>query len=130
MESSGKTKLVALGADTLADALLDLAVRVDAVDDLIEQLIATPKENIQRYKAKLNRIQARERFISWRESAAYAHELEILLADLQSGVDEPKLGVELLASFYEADSAVFDQCDDSSGNVGGVYHSEARQHAI
>lgn len=127
MESSRKTKLVALGADTLADALLDLAVRLDAADDLIEQLIATPKENVRRYKSKLAGLKRRERFISWRESAAYAHELEMLVADLRSGVDEPKAGVELLTSFYEADSAVFDQCDDSSGNVSDVFRCDAKQ---
>jgi len=39
-----------LGAESLTDALLELAVRVEAADDLIERLIATPKGNIQRYK--------------------------------------------------------------------------------
>ncbi len=127
MGQERKLKLVALGAKILADALLDLAVRVDAADDLIKQLIATPQENVQRYKAKLASLKRRERFVSWRESTAYAHELEMLLADLRSGVDEPKLGVEFLASFYEADAAVFDQCDDSSGNVGDVFRYDAKQ---
>ena len=41
-----KQKLIALGADALADALLNIAVHSDEADDLIEQLIATPKENV------------------------------------------------------------------------------------
>jgi hypothetical protein len=127
MDKNRKSQLIALGVDTLAEALLELAGRADAANDLIEQLIATPKENIQRYRSKLARIKRRERFISWRESAAYAHELEMLVADLRSGVDDPKTGIELLASFYKADAAVFEQCDDSSGAVGNVYQYDARE---
>lgn len=127
MEKNRKIRLVALGADTLADALLELAGRVAAAGDLIDQLIATPKENIQRYKAKLARLKRRQRFISWRESSAYAHDLAMLIADLRSGVVDPKAGVELLAAFYKADSAIFDRCDDSSGTVAGVFRFDAKQ---
>jgi hypothetical protein len=50
-------------------------VRVEAADDLVERLIATPKENIHRYQAKLACLKRRQRFISWNESDAFAHEL-------------------------------------------------------
>ena len=52
--SDRKQKLIALGADVLAEALLNFAVHSDEADDLIEQLIATPKENVQRFKKKLS----------------------------------------------------------------------------
>jgi hypothetical protein len=42
-------------------------------------------------------------------------------------VDNPRAGVELAAAFYRADGAVFDQCDDSSGNVGDVFRVDARK---
>jgi hypothetical protein len=42
---------------------LSLAVHSDDVDDLIEQLIATPKENVQRFKKKLSGLKRRKRFI-------------------------------------------------------------------
>ena len=48
-----KQKLIDFGAEALAGALLTLAVHSDEADDLIEQLIATPKENVQRFKKKL-----------------------------------------------------------------------------
>lgn len=50
MADPRKQKLIDLGPDALADALLNLAVHFDEADDLIEQLIATPKENVQRFK--------------------------------------------------------------------------------
>jgi hypothetical protein len=116
-----KKKLIEKGPEILADALLELAQRVDAADDLVNRLIATPKENIRRYKTKLTSLNRRRRFISWKESAAFAQELMMLLEDLKSGVDNPRAGVELAAAFYQADGAVFDQCDDSSGNVSDVF---------
>ena len=126
MVADRRKKLTALGAEALADALLELAERVEVVDNLVERLIATPKENIQRYKEKLAELKHRQYFISWRESAAFAHELEMLLSDLASGVDDPRTGVELVAAFYRADGDILDQCDDSDGNVGNVFRYNAK----
>jgi len=126
MDETRKQKLIALGPDVLADAMLNLAVHSDAVEDLIEQLIATPKENVQRFKEKLSRLEHSSRFIDWRGSDSFARELEMLLQDLKSGVDDPLTGVELVADFYEADSTVFEMCDDSSGSIGDVFRYDAR----
>lgn len=122
-----KRKLVQLGAESLAEALLELAVRVDVADDLIERIIATPKENIQGFEAKLADLKRRKHFISWKESAAFAYELEMLLENLKSGVEDSRTGVELVAEFYKADRAIFEQCDDSSGNVGDVFRFSAKE---
>ncbi len=127
MADSRKQKLIDLGADALADALLNLAVHSDEADDLIEQLIATPKENVQRFKKKLSGLKRRKRFVSWRESASFSRELEMLLQDLKSGVDDPLTGVELVAAFYEADNTIFEMCDDSSGNIGDVFRYDAKE---
>jgi hypothetical protein len=127
MVTDRRKKLSALGAEVLADALLELAERVDVVDDLVERLIATPKENIQRYKEKLADLKRRQRFISWKESAAFAHELEMLLADLESGVDDPRIGLQLVVAFFQADCDIFERCDDSDGNVGTVFQYDAKE---
>ncbi len=44
METDRKKSLTDLGPEKLAEALLELAVRFDAADDLVERLVATPKE--------------------------------------------------------------------------------------
>jgi hypothetical protein len=67
------------------------------------------------------------RFIDWRGAAGFARELEMLLRDVKSGVDDPITGVELVAAFYEADNAVFEMCDDSSGNIGDVFRYDAKE---
>lgn len=127
MADSRKQKLIDLGAESLAGALLNLAVHSDEVDDLIEQLIATPNENVQRFKKKLSGLKRRKRFIGWRESASFAHELEMLLQDVKAGVNDPLTGVELVVAFYEADNTIFEMCDDSSGNIGDVFRYDAKE---
>ena len=126
-DNDRKQKLIDLGPDALADALLNLAVHSEEADDLIEQMIATPKENVQRFKKKLSGLKRRKRFIGWRESAGFSRELEMLLQDLKSGVDDPLTGVELVAAFYEADNTIFEMCDDSSGNIGDVFRYDAKE---
>ena len=122
-----KQKLIDLGSDSLADALLNLAVHSDEVDDLIEQLIATPKGNVQRFKKKLSGLKRSRRFIDWRGASSFARELEMLLQDLKAGVDDPFTGVKLVAAFYEADKTIFEMCDDSSGDIGDVFRYDARE---
>ncbi len=126
-ESNKKRRLADLGAEALADAFLELATHDDAADDLVERLIATPKENINRFKKKLSSLKRSRRFIQWGESAAFAHELETLLQDLKTGVDDPCLGAELSVAFYETDKGVLGNCDDSSGHVGDVYRFDAKE---
>jgi hypothetical protein len=127
MKNDCRQKLIDLGAETLADALLDLAVHYDEADDLIERLIATPKENIQRFKKKLAVLKRSRRFIDWRGSSSFARELEMLLQDLKAGVNDPLTGVELVAAFYETDEGVLGNCDDSSGHVGDVFRFNAKE---
>jgi hypothetical protein len=127
MKNDRKRKLIVLGVEALADALLNLSVHSDEADDLIEQLIATPKENVQRFKKKLSGLKSSRRFIDWRGSASFSRELEMLLQDLKSGVDDPLTGVELVAAFYEADNTIFEMCDDSNGNIGDVFRNNAKE---
>ncbi len=127
MADSQKQKLIALGAEALADALLNLAMHSDEADDLIELLIATPKENVQRFKQKLSGLKHSRRFVDWRGASGFARELEMLLQDLKAGVDDPLTGIELVAAFYEADNTIFEICDDSSGNIGDVFRYDAKE---
>lgn len=127
MADQRKQQLMDLGTEALAEALLDLAARDHTADDLVERMIATPKENIARFKAKLAGLKRSRRFIRWGESAGFARELEILLQDLKAGVDDPVTGAELVVAFYATDSGVFGHCDDSSGHVGEVFRFDAKE---
>lgn len=127
MANERKQKLIDLGSETLATALLDIAAHSNEADDLIEQLISTPRENVQRFKNKLLGLNRSKRFFDWKGAAEFARELEMLLQDLKAGVDDPLSGVELVAAFYEADKTIFEMCDDSSGNIGDVFRYDAKE---
>lgn len=127
MNSGHRQGLVELGAERLADALLELASRDHGAEDLVERMIATPQENIERFKKRLAGIKRSRRFIRWGESAAFARELQELLRDVETGVSTPRTGAELVASFYECDKGALGNCDDSSGHVGDVFRYDARE---
>ena len=125
MTASRREKLAALGPERLADALIALEGQSQEAEDMVERLVATPGEIIKRFKAKLAGLKRAHRFISWRENSSFARELSGLLFDLEEGVEDGKIGVELVARFFEIDNAVFERCDDSNGNVGDVFRYDA-----
>jgi hypothetical protein len=126
MGQDQRQRLIALGKEALADALLELAKRDGAADDLVKRMTATPAENLRRFKAKLAALKRSRRFVRWGESGALAANLRTLLQDLQAGVKDPVIGTEMIAAFYETDKGVLGHCDDSSGLVGDVYRCDAK----
>lgn len=127
MTYNRKAKLINLGTDVLADALLEVAQFSAEADELIDRLIASPEENQDRFKTKLASLKRSRRFIRWGESAAFARSLLNLLGDVQHSVDDPQHGAELVAAFYEADQGILGHCDDSSGHVGDVFRYDAKE---
>lgn len=103
MDKDRKQRLIELGAEVLADALLKLAGQDEVADVLVERMIAAPKENIKHFNAKLSGLKRMRRFIRWGESAGFARELEAILEDLKTGIEDARTGAELAAAFYEAD---------------------------
>jgi hypothetical protein len=100
MNDHRKKRLRDLGADALAEALLKLANRDESAEVMVERLITTPKETLKHVKSKLSALKRSKEFISWRESANFARELEDLLQDIKAGVDDSRTGAKLIASFF------------------------------
>ncbi len=55
-----KTKIDRTGGESLADALLELAIQSDTADDMVDRLITTPQENTVRFKEKLSSLKQSE----------------------------------------------------------------------
>ena len=121
LSNETRNRLIELGAEKLADILLEIAEQNERAADTLEHIVASPSENIRRFKSKLQALRNSTGYISWSESYSFAQDLEYLLDDLQAGVDSPEMGIELISEFFETDSAIFEQCDDSSGSVGDVF---------
>ena len=126
MPDQKKQRLKELGTDALAEALLELADRDEAAQHLVDRLITTPKETLKQVKSKLSKLKRSRKFISWRESADFARELEDVLKDIKAGLNDSRAGVEMVASFFETDDGTLAHCDDSSGHVGDVYRFKAK----
>ncbi len=121
-----RERLVQVGAERIAEVLLNLAEQSDEAADVVERLLATPEENVKRFKRRLAGLKRGRKFVDWREAPNFARKLEGILADLREGATTPETGVELIAAFYECDRSVFERCDDSSGMIGDVFRYDAR----
>ena len=130
--SAGNTRerLVELGAERLANALIELAERSSEAYNMVDRMTAIPNGNenqsVSRFRAKLAGLKSWDRCIDWSGSYDFADGLEQMLADLSAGCDDPETGTELMIAFFEADQYIFEQCDDSSGCIGSVFYYSAR----
>lgn len=124
-KTNTRSRLIELGAERLADVLLNLADRHRNAEAIVKRLTATPQENAKRFKAKLAGIKRRRRFLRRGSSFEFADELRGLLQDLRAGVHDSLIGAILVAEFYKADDAIFRQCDDSYGNIGDIFRIDA-----
>lgn len=120
-----KDQLIHLGAEKLADALVDLSNRSDQALELIERLLSTPEENLQQFKSKLSDLKRNGRFVESWKTRDFAQELEDFLSDIRAVVEAPKTGLELVTAFFKSDSKILEACDDSDGLVSNVFHFDA-----
>ncbi|MGB5107797.1 MAG: DUF6880 family protein [Candidatus Zixiibacteriota bacterium] len=81
-------------------------------------------------KRRLASLKSRQRFIDYRESGPFAHELEAVLEEIESVVENPRHGIELIREFIETDGAVLGNSDDSNGSIGDVYKYSARDFFV
>ena len=116
--------LVALGAERLAEALLELADRSDDASRMVTRLTATPAEKTRSFKSRLAGLR-RLKFKPSRKASEFAARLEDILSLLDADSLAPKAGVELVGSFYKTDKYVFESVDDSRGYVGDVFRIDA-----
>ncbi len=125
-DGNAHERLVELGAERLADALIELAKLNSEANDIVSRMTASPNDNVERFKSKLAELRSANRCIDWRGASDFADELERMLADLEAGCDDPETGTDLMLAFFEVDRCIFEQYDDSCGCIGGVFDCFAR----
>lgn len=126
MNSERRQKLIDLGAEFLADALLELAVNSDAAAELIKMVTSSPEENVQRMRNKLSELKYAHEYFDWEVAEELLYELETLLENIRSEVKDPLIGVELVAAFFEADDGILGCCDDSYGEFSDLFRTDAK----
>lgn len=125
MVNDRKEKLRKLGAEVLAEALLELASRDGMAEALLKRLLAPAGSAKSRIEGQLKSLYRGDRYYDWRSVDVLASKLHMILSDISSSIQDPELGVDLVLRFYEADAAVFGRCDDSDGDIGDIYRIEA-----
>ena len=123
-ENTFRHRLIALGPEALAEALLQFHYRHRDVARWVERMASTPDENRQAFHHWLSYFQEREQYVTLSESVQYARELTDLLEMLEEAEKDPHSGLESLAAFFRADQVLIDQADDSWGDVGRVFSED------
>ncbi|MEA5031450.1 MAG: hypothetical protein VB025_04825 [Sphaerochaeta sp.] len=114
--------LITLEVGKLADALMTLALESHSAQRLVRTLASTTEENIELFKETIHDITHQTR----RRSFSGEMILEMLTRSLEMldpSIVEPKLGLELMASFYETDSVAINSSTELDYEFEMVYSS-------
>ena len=103
-----------------------LACYDDRVYGMVRTLAAsTPEESADIFRQQLKRAGEGE-YLPHDRAGELALDLTTLLQSLRQSVKDPRAGLELLAEFYRADADVLERSDDSYGEIGSVFQSDAQ----
>lgn len=133
MDDDTRARLIAAGAEALAEVLMELASRHDDAAGMLQRLLASPEENQTRFEENLRRLRSladRGHFVDWRQSSEYAMDVADVLHDLEVSEPDPRIGVEGVAAFFSAFESIIEACDDSSGHVSDVFRFDATDHFV
>ena len=117
-------KLRGLTAEDLSNALLEIAGEDDVRLSKVSCLVSDDAENERRFKRRRKDLKQDGRYFGWRQASEFASQLTDLVADV-GNLSDPDIRFSLICRFHEADSQVFERCDDSSGSVGDVFRNDA-----
>lgn len=124
-KSLNKKNLEALGADVLAELLLD-AVKGDAARQRRVRMALSseqsPKEVAADIRKRLAQIRRAKSWISARAQRVLAKELTGLIEVISTRVapEDAEIGFDLLWSLLQIAPDIYTRTDDSNGTIGGV----------
>jgi hypothetical protein len=125
-----KENLAALGADRLADLLIEVSTRNSGVKRRIRLELAgaqSPMEAAKEIRKRLATIARSRSFVDWQNRRGLVEDLEAQRdAILQVATADPGEGLELIWRFMALANSVFARCDDGSGTVSSIFHAGCR----
>ncbi len=121
-----KQKLSGLDSDILSNFILDLYIRTPELHAQIETLVLRndPQAFAKAINKRIQSVKRGRKFIDYYASNDFARNLESITHDIETGLLEasPRLAFDLVDKFLATSSKVLDRCDDSSGDISGVFH--------
>lgn len=124
-KSLNRKNLVSLGADALADLLLE-AIRGDAARQRrVRMALAanqSPQEAASDVRRRFASIRRARGFIAWRAQRTLARELTDLIGMIETriGPEAPDDAFDLLWSLLQLAPGIYQRTDDSNGTLGDV----------
>lgn len=120
--------LAALGADRLADLMLDITKgNAGAKRRLRLELAgeAGSGDVAREIRKRLTTIARSQSFIDWQGRNAFAADLDMQRRAIvsQVGPIDPAAAFELIWRFVALSNGVYERCDDSTGRVQSVFHA-------
>ncbi len=119
-----------LAPTRLADVLLELARDHAPVAKRLQrlQLANDPKRLAANFRKALTGWRRASRFLTYRESAEFAVELETWLGQIEAELLplDPPAALDLFEAFIESDAKFFERADDSDGAIGGAIEAGCR----
>ncbi len=118
-----RAALIELGAEALADVILELALITDEADQTIERIVSDDSANIARIEERIaNCVYDEEADIAG--PIFFIQRLEFLLHDLSRSVHDSFEGFRLTSLFIENDHYVFDNVRDD-GTFLRIFQNDA-----
>lgn len=124
-EEKIKAQLTALGADYLAERMIQLSYKYDSVEKEIGMIILKndPKALSKKINQHIGALKRSTRYVPWNltgeitepvDQIAHSIEFDLLPAD-------PALAIALLEKLFNLDESLFNRMDDSHGELGAIY---------
>ena len=120
-----RSRLEALGADRLAEALYILARRNETVSAYVNMLLSPESESRERIHNNLENLLCEDYFYNCYESSDLAEQLAEIVDDILLNIMDPADGLALMKYFFETDALMLEKCDDSNDYVADVYEFQA-----
>lgn len=128
-----KKNLVALGAEVLAELLLEAARGDAARQRQVRRILSadqTPQEAASDIRKRFASLRRATSFISWKAQRGLAKELTDIIELIETRIapDVPDLAFDLLWSLLGLSPSLQERTDDSNGTIGSVM--DFAMHAI
>jgi hypothetical protein len=119
--------LAALGAERLAELLLEISARDAATNRLLRLELAgtqNPAEVAREIRKRLGAISRSHTFFDWQNRRELIDDLEAQRRAIVEKAAKADAGeaLDLMWVFLALANSIFERCDDSSGTVIGVFH--------
>lgn len=122
-----KKQLVTLGADVLAERLIELSMNNNDIAQEVELMIlrTDSKKLAKKIKQTINGIKRSTRFIPWNEASEFSNNLYQISRSVEDDLlpRDPAMAAECIEKFFTIDKYIHERVDDSNGIVGQFYYS-------